>query len=66
VKFFLVKANSDVSILLMILLPFAKLCEVDERMRGENLSNRLGEEKAAKLKLSRSAELKTPASKARM
>ena len=45
VIFFLGKSISDVSILLMIPLPFAKSCEVDERIRGQNLFNGLGEEK---------------------
>ena len=45
VIFFLGKGISDVSILLMIPLPFAKSCEVDERIRGQNLFNGLGEEK---------------------
>jgi hypothetical protein len=35
VVFFLDKGNSDVSLLLMIPIPFAKLCEVDERIHGQ-------------------------------
>jgi hypothetical protein len=37
--------NSGGSLLLMFPLPFAKLCTIDERIRGQNLFNRLGEEK---------------------
>ena len=46
VIFFLGKGISDVSILLMIPLPFAKSCEVDERIRGQNLFEGLVEEKS--------------------
>jgi hypothetical protein len=45
VIFFLGKGISDVSILPMIPLPFAKSCEVVERIRGQNLFDGLGEEK---------------------
>jgi hypothetical protein len=45
VIFFLGKGISDVSISLMIPLPFANLCEVDERICGQNLFDGLSEEK---------------------
>jgi hypothetical protein len=37
VMFFLGNGNYDVSFLHIIPLPFVKLCEVDERIRGQNL-----------------------------
>jgi hypothetical protein len=43
--FFLDEGNSDISLLLMIPLPFAKLGEVNRRIRGQNLFRGLGEEK---------------------
>ncbi len=59
VIFFLGKGISDVSILFMIPLPFAKSCEVDERTRGQNLFDGLGEEKP---ELSQWSKLNTTAS----
>jgi hypothetical protein len=43
---FLGEGISDVSIVLMIPLAFAKLCGVDERIRGQNLFDGRGEEKS--------------------
>jgi hypothetical protein len=42
--FLLEKLTSDVSILLKIPFPFAKLCEIDEHIRGQNLFRGRGEE----------------------
>ena len=52
VMFFLLKGNSDVSISLMIPLSLAKLCEVDERIRGQNLFQVLGEVKSKTVPIS--------------
>jgi hypothetical protein len=66
--FLLRKLTSNVSIKsisLMFPLPFMKLCEVDEHIRGQNLFHRLGEEETETVQTS-SLEAEDAGEKSRM